>query len=144
MDDRRWFWHFERVLPNDTRAGRQVVEQVLARLRRHEWSEHDIFAVHLATEEALVNAVRHGNGGDPTKQVGFVCRLADDRVRIEISNQGPGFDPEGIPDPTRPDRLLMPGGRGLALIRGFMSTVEYHDHGRRVVLERVRQNEASK
>jgi serine/threonine-protein kinase RsbW len=142
MDDRCWFWHFERVLPNDTRVGRQAVEQVLTRLRSHAWNERDIFAVHLATEEALVNAVRHGNGADPTKQVGFVCRLASDRVRIEITNQGAGFDPECIPDPTHPDRLLMPGGRGLALIRGFMSSVEYRDHGRHVILERIRQSEA--
>ncbi len=132
------------MLPNDTRAGRQVVDQVLARLRRHDWSEHEIFAVHLATEEALVNAVRHGNRSDPTKQVGFVCRLADDRVRIEITDQGPGFDPGCIPDPTQPDRLLMPGGRGLALMRGFMSSVEYRDHGRRVILEKVRENGASR
>ena len=142
MDDCRWIWHFERVLPNDTRAGRQVVDQVLARLRRHAWADTDIFAVHLATEEALVNAIRHGNSSDPTKHIGFCCRLADDRVRIEITNQGPGFDPDRVPDPTQPDRLLLGGGRGLALMRGFMSSVKYRDLGRQVILERLRQCEA--
>jgi serine/threonine-protein kinase RsbW len=100
--------------------------------------QHDVFGVHLAMEEALVNAIRHGNRLDPGKQVQFACRMTPDLVRIEITDEGDGFDPSSIPDPTDPEHIEAPSGRGLMLMRSFMSRVEYNDVGNRVVMEKER------
>ena len=92
----------------------------------------------LAVDEALVNAICHGNGHDETKRVRFTSHLSPDRVRVEISDEGAGFDPDSLPDPTAPNRIGCPGGRGVLLMRAFMSRVEFSDHGSRVVLEKDR------
>src|SRR5580658_8931679 len=88
-----WLWRYDRVIASDTSVARQVLDEMLAQLEAQRWQQRDIFAVHLATEEALVNAIHHGNGSDAQKNVHFVCLLGGDRVRIEISDEGPGFDP---------------------------------------------------
>ncbi len=100
--------------------------------------KRDIFAVHLATEEALVNAIYHGNDSDEAKRVHVVCRLSGDRIRIEIGDEGGGFDPAALPDPTTNDQLHVPCGRGVMLMRAFMSRVEFNEHGNVVVMEKDR------
>src|SRR6516162_9511139 len=65
----RWVWLFDRVIASDTKAARQVLDEMLAQLEAQHWQQRDIFAVHLATEEALVNAIYHGNDSDAGKNV---------------------------------------------------------------------------
>lgn len=142
MSDNRWIWRCDRVIPSNMEAGRRILAELLRELETAGWSRRDVFAVHLAMEESLVNAIRHGNRLDPNKCVSIQCRMTRDLVRIEITDEGPGFDPEKIPDPTRPDRLDVPGGRGLLLMRTFMSRVEFHDSGRRILLEHRRGHAA--
>ena len=113
------------------------LDEVLAQLEAQHWVQHDVFSVHLAMEEALVNAILHGNRRD-AQACPRACRMSPDRVRIEIADEGPGFNPKSLPDPTCPDRLQSPGGRGVMLMRAFMSRVEYNDAGNRVVLEKER------
>jgi len=134
----KWTWQCDRVIPNDAVVGRQLLDDVLQQLDSLHWSRHDIFGVHLAIDEALVNAIFHGNSHDETKQVRFSCRLSPQRIRVEITDEGPGFDPDALPDPTTPCHLARPGGRGVLLMRAFMSRVEFRDHGSRVVLEKER------
>jgi serine/threonine-protein kinase RsbW len=119
-------------------AGRRVLDELLGRLRAEHWPYRDVFGVHLAIEEALVNAIRHGNREDPAKRVEVHCRLACDRVKVEIADEGPGFDPARVPDPTDACHLALPMGRGLHLMRSFMSRVTYEDQGRKVILEKDR------
>ena len=135
-----WTWQCDQVIPNDLIVGRQLLDDVLEQLRTLHWGTHDIFGVHLAVDEALVNAICHGNGHDETKRVRFTSHLSPDRVRVEISDEGAGFDPDSLPDPTAPNRIGCPGGRGVLLMRAFMSRVEFHDHGSRVVLEKDRDS----
>jgi serine/threonine-protein kinase RsbW len=142
MSDNRWIWRCDRVIPSNMEAGRRILAELLRELESAGWSRRDIFAVHLAMEESLVNAIRHGNRLDPSKRVSIQCRMDSDLVRIEITDEGPGFDPNEIPDPTAADRLDVPGGRGLLLMRTFMSRVEFSDRGRRILLERRRSNAA--
>jgi serine/threonine-protein kinase RsbW len=97
-----------------------------------------VFCVQLAMEEALVNAIKHGNREDATKQVRVHCALSAERIRIEISDEGPGFDPTAVPDPTDDSRLEVPCGRGLLLMRSFMSLVEFNAAGNCVVMEKHR------
>ncbi|HEY2881143.1 MAG TPA: ATP-binding protein [Pirellulales bacterium] len=135
-----WSWTTESRLPSVRGASHQLLGNLLAELRREQWSEADIFGIHLAVEEALVNAIRHGNDSDQSKQVHVVCKLASHRLRVEIADEGAGFDPNEVPDCTREENWHRPSGRGIMLMRNYMSRVEYLDGGHRVVMERDRAN----
>jgi serine/threonine-protein kinase RsbW len=94
-------------------------------------------------EEALVNAIKHGNRMDPNKSVRIACRISHRKIRIEIEDQGSGFQPESVPDPTADENLERPCGRGIMLMRAFMNLIEYNEAGNRVVLEKHRSAESS-
>ena len=129
---------FEVVIPSDTDAGQAVQERIVARLESLGYSMRDVFGIRLALEEALVNAIKHGNGLDPDKTVRVNCLIEDDFLRVEIEDQGPGFNMGDVPDPTAEENLERPCGRGIMLIRSFMTSVEYNAKGNRVVLEKRR------
>ena len=137
--DDTWTWQCDQVIPNDLAVGRELLDVVLRQLEDLHWARHDIFGVHLAVDEALVNAVQHGNASDDNKHVQFVCGVSPQRIHVEITDEGPGFNPDCLPDPTSPCRLGEPGGRGVLLMRAFMSHVEFRDRGNHIVLEKVRE-----
>ncbi len=134
-------WHYDRVIGSDPALSRQVLDEMLTQLEARHWHQRDIFAIHLAAEEALVNAIHHGNGSDARKNIHVVCSLDGHRIRIEISDEGPGFNPSTLPDPTNGEHLQIPGGRGVMLMRAFMSRVEFNALGNGVVMEKVRKND---
>ncbi len=111
---------------------------MLEALEALDWIDPDIFGIRLAFEEAVVNAIKHGNGHDEQKWVRVVCKLSNDRIRIEITDEGPGFELDGVPDPTDEQRLEVPNGRGIMLMRAFMCRVQYNDAGNHVVMEKQR------
>lgn len=133
-----WIWRYDRVIPSDSAAGRRVLNDVLAQLESQHWLQHDIFGVHLAMEEALVNAIQHGNRLDTRKRIHVICTMSSDRIRIEIADEGRGFNPNTLPDPTCNERLEASSGRGVMLMKAFMSRVEYNTTGNCVVLEKDR------
>lgn len=133
---------FEFLIPSDTSRGSEVQEQILAVLEERAFPSKDLFGVKLALEEALVNAIKHGNGLDPSKSVTVRAEIDDVRVVITVEDEGPGFDPSDVPDPTEDDNLDKPSGRGLMLMRAFMTNIEYNDKGNRVVLEKHRTSES--
>jgi len=96
------------------------------------YPEGAMFAVRLAIEEAVVNAFRHGNLSDPKKVVFFRATIDDARAEFEVEDQGPGFDPRLIPDPTDEDNLEIPSGRGVMLIKAYMTEVEYVKPGNKL------------
>jgi serine/threonine-protein kinase RsbW len=89
--------------------------------------------VRLALEEALTNALTHGRKGNPT---GGLVRyhVGADRVLAEVRGDGPGFDPGAIPDPLGPEGLGRSGGRGLFLMRRYLSGVRDNGRGNMVTL----------
>lgn len=138
MSEERWIWRCDRVIPSDTTAGRRILDEVLEALKARHWAKHDVFGIHLALEEALVNAIMHGNRSDSDKQVRVSCRISPKVVRVEITDEGEGFDPSKVPNPTDPHRLEVPSGRGVMLMKAFMSRVEYNAPGNHVILEKER------
>ena len=92
------------------------------------------FAVRLALDEALANAIHHGNGDDPAKRVTVAFKITPEQVEISICDEGGGFRPGTVPDPTLPDNLCKPNGRGIMLMRAYMSSVSYNDDGNCVKL----------
>ena len=115
-----------------------LLEELLDELRRQDWEEKDVFGVHLAVEEALVNAIKHGNQEDPAKLVMVQTHVSATVVKIEVTDEGGGFDPEAVPDPTDDENLEAPSGRGLMLMKSFMSSVEFNDAGNHVAMTKVK------
>jgi serine/threonine-protein kinase RsbW len=120
------------VIASNFAAARQAEETVLGDVRRQEFGESSLFAIKLALEEALNNAIRHGNALDPRKQVHLKYEVQPDRFSIEIADQGAGFDPAGVPDPTADENLEKPNGRGIMLMRAYMDEVGFSRDGRHV------------
>ena len=137
MNKERWTWTTERVIPSCPQEGHRLILEIVDQLHQHRWRQRDIFAVHLALEEALVNAIKHGNGEDVEKKVQLQCKISPHRCWIQIEDEGRGFDPDRVPDCTLNENLDKPSGRGLKLMRNFMSWVEYNKRGNRVAMEKV-------
>ncbi|MEX2286971.1 MAG: ATP-binding protein [Planctomycetaceae bacterium] len=133
-----FFEAFELTIASDTVAGQEVQERIIKVLEDLNYPPRDIFGVRLALEEAIVNAIKHGNDMDPQKQVRVQWQVNDVCVRIEIEDQGNGFRPEEVPDPTCDENLEKPCGRGIMLMRAFLSSVEYNQRGNCVVLVKER------
>jgi serine/threonine-protein kinase RsbW len=104
------------------------------------YPQKDIFAVRLALHEAVINAYRHGNGGDPSKSISVRYLLTAAEVLLEVKDQGPGFDPDQVPDPLREPYLDRPSGRGLFLMRTYMTWVSFNREGNRVTFSRQRSH----
>lgn len=138
MSHEDWKTLVDTHFSSDVLESRRVMDELLNQLEPYEWVQDDLFGVHLAVEEALVNAIRHGNKEDAAKRVQLVCRICEQRLRIEVADEGSGFNPAQVPDPTDSDNLEVPSGRGIMLMRNFMHHVEYNDAGNRVVMERNR------
>jgi len=106
-----------------------ICEQILTELKTFRFSDDDVFGVHLAFEEAFLNAVKHGNKMDPTKTVKVDYTIDRGKVEISITDEGNGFDPSSIPDPRVGDNLYRPDGRGLLLIGAYMDVMKYNESG---------------
>jgi len=104
-----------------TKASIDFVEiQALEAARRSGFRERIVGHIGLAVREIMVNAVIHGNGCDPQKKVVATISRTPNKLRIEISDEGDGFDPDHLPDPLSPEGLLKGSGRGVYLARAFM------------------------
>ncbi|MBI4503101.1 MAG: ATP-binding protein [Gemmatimonadetes bacterium] len=92
------------------------------------------FNLRVALSEALSNAIVYGNGLDPSKSVDVWIEVADQGIAVHVCDQGAGFDPGAIPDPTLPERLERPDGRGLFLIRQLVDDVSFNDRGNSICM----------
>jgi len=124
--------------PSDFNESRGVRKRILSEIERQHYVPDAIFAITLALDEALINAIKHGNKLDPTKTVKVEATITPTQTEIIIEDEGPGFDRASIPDPTTEDNLHRLHGRGLMLIEAYMDEVEYSNGGRR--LRMVRRN----
>lgn len=120
------------VIPSDLERGREIQEIILRACREVGFDEDAFFAVKLALDEAVTNAIRHGNKLDSRKQVEVVARVNAQRAEIEIRDEGPGFDRSKVPDPTCDENLDKCSGRGLLLIEAYMSNVSWSEDGRTI------------
>lgn len=127
---------FDVTISSDTAKGREVQEQIIQSLESRGFSPRDVFGVRLALEEAIVNAIKHGNRMDPHKSVRIQWEVDEDFVKVRIEDQGEGFDLSAVPDPTDDENLDKPGGRGIMLMRSFMSDVQYEGHGNVLSMEK--------
>lgn len=120
------------VIASTFDAAREAEERVLADVSRYGYEEAAVFAIKLALEEGLINAIKHGNGFDPRKVVQLDYDVTDERAAITITDQGQGFDPKAVPDPTADENLEKPCGRGIMLMCSYMDEVTFNDRGNQV------------
>jgi serine/threonine-protein kinase RsbW len=97
--------------------------------------DDDIYGnIMIAVTEAVNNAIKHGNSGDKAKNVHLSLALNDSMIKFIVKDEGPGFNYQDLPDPTAPENLEKPGGRGIFLMRHLSDEVEFKDKGRIVEL----------
>ncbi len=121
---------FSQSFSSDLHESASVQQQIMDIWLKNGVSDGDLPDLQLALEEGLANAVKHGNQLNPAKQVKVECQLLDDcMIRVTIEDEGPGFNPEEVPDPTDFENLDKPSGRGIVLMRAFMDEVLYNDRG---------------
>jgi serine/threonine-protein kinase RsbW len=130
----------EVTIPSDPAEARRVQEEVERQLKLHHFSDHDIFGIRLALEEALINAIKHGNQMDRSKLVRIAYHVFPERFEIHITDEGAGFDPCEVPDPTAVENLERPCGRGLMLMRHYMSEITFTQRGNCVSMSKVARN----
>ena len=129
---------FERVLDSDPDQCADVVRELLGWLSQDGWSKDDKFGIRMATEEAIMNAIKHGNGGDRKKLVHVLVRLEKDRFYAKISDQGAGFRHDDVANPTDDSNLEKTSGRGVKLIKSFVDECRYNASGNSVELVKLR------
>jgi serine/threonine-protein kinase RsbW len=133
-----WNWEYDQLIPSDPDAGVHVIRCVLDHLEQCNWNQRDIFSVHMAIEEAVMNAIKHGNRCDPNKCVHVLVKASDTEFYAKITDQGCGFDPMKIRDPTADENLERPCGRGVMLMRHFMDFVAYNADGNSVEIAKTK------
>jgi serine/threonine-protein kinase RsbW len=120
------------VILSQTSEVAPLLEQVEAEMVGRGYSERFCRELRLVLEEALVNGLRHGNRNDPDLRVMLRYRVGAEEVLAEVEDEGEGFDPAAVPDPTDPENLSKPGGRGLLMMRYYTTWLRYHGRGNRV------------
>ena len=141
MADSAIHWSFIKKIPSTIEQAADVVRKLVAQLEKLNWGVKDTFAIHMATEEAIMNAVKHGNARDASKFVEVELRLTENRFYAKIADQGKGFDPEQVPDPCDDSNLEKTSGRGVSLIKNFVEDVIYNESGNTIEFSKTRSEQ---
>jgi serine/threonine-protein kinase RsbW len=127
------------VVESKSSAIVEVCERVLLEVEANNFSQEDLFAVHLALQEAFANSIKHGNKMDPRKQVKVECSIDSDKIEICLTDEGDGFDPDSVPDPRHGQNVYKTEGRGLLLMHSYMDVVEFDERGSSVRMVRYKE-----
>ncbi len=109
----------------------KLIDEACARINVPESQYGNIL---IALTEAVNNAIHHGNALDPAKRVQLAYAVADGKVTFFVSDEGPGFDFQHLPDPTDPQNIEKPHGRGVFLMRALSDGVVFSDNGASVAI----------
>jgi serine/threonine-protein kinase RsbW len=124
----------EIIVPNDLAEAKRPEEQILNELESCGYDANSVFAVKLALEEAVTNAFRHGNKCDPCKRIVVRYKITPDQAIIDVCDEGCGFEPGEVPDPTLPEFIDRPHGRGIMLMKAYLDEVSFTGCGNSVRL----------
>ena len=134
----------EMVVRNDLRSAKAPEDRILYELTRCQYDPDTTFAIKLALEEALTNAIKHGNRNDAGKRIVVKFHIDPLRAVIMVRDEGPGFKPERVPDPTAEENLERPNGRGIMLMHAYMTDIRYNDAGNEVWMLKENRESAAK
>lgn len=133
-------WKYDQRIASDPNNCSKVIELLLDHLAATKWPNKDSFGIHMAMEEAIMNAICHGNKRCSDKSVHIVIELDEHTFYAKITDQGRGFRLEDVPDPTEDENLEKTSGRGVMLIQHFVDEVKYNEVGNSVELKKQRQD----
>jgi serine/threonine-protein kinase RsbW len=142
MGEPAWTWSLHKQIPSTTDAGHEVIEELLAALAQAGWDGSDFYHVQMAVEEAMVNAVLHGNQRAEDKSVEMEFKVSITDAYLRIKDEGSGFCPDTLPDPRADENLERLHGRGVMLMKVMMNRVTFNDIGNEV--EMVKHRSLSK
>jgi serine/threonine-protein kinase RsbW len=114
---------FKKIVKSDPNLIPQVDEFIFDKISSLNLGSDLLSNLGLAVSEALSNAMVHGNKLDPNKDVIVSVKITDDKLTISIKDEGKGFDPSKVPDPTKPENILKDSGRGIHIMRSFIDEV---------------------
>ena len=137
-NNQRDHWRFDKRIDSVPDNCARIIETLLVQLESYGWSNRDSFGIHMAMEEAILNAIRHGNRCDPDKQVHIKIELCHERFCSQVTDQGAGFVLNDVPDPTLEENLENTCGRGVMLIKNFVDRVQYNETGNSVELTKTK------
>lgn len=113
----------------------RMIESFIDNVKEEFHLDDDIYGnIMIAVTEAVNNAIKHGSRNDSRKNVSLSLSLEDSTIRFKVVDQGDGFDYEHLPDPTAPENIEKPGGRGIFLMKNLSDEVYFRDGGRTVEL----------
>ena len=115
---------FELTVPSRMEELEAVQELVEKAAKAFGWNDEIAHWIELTVSESTINAIQHGNGLDPTKNVSLSLSCDGNAIEVVVEDQGTGFDLSDVPDPTDTENLMKPGGRGILIIQSFMDKVE--------------------
>lgn len=123
-----------RFTASDFASARSVQRQLLTEVAKHGYDKAAAFAIRLAVEEGMNNALKHGTRMDPAKSVEVELDIDPRRAVVTVTDGGDGFDPNCVPDPTNDENLRKPRGRGLMLMKAYMDEMRFNDRGNQVTM----------
>lgn len=113
----------------------RMIESFIDNAKEKYALDDDIYGnIMIAVTESVNNAILHGNKNDKTKNVNLHLNLDDSRIHFIVKDEGEGFEYENLPDPTSPENIAKPGGRGIFLMRNLCDEVSFKNEGRQVEL----------
>jgi anti-sigma regulatory factor (Ser/Thr protein kinase) len=122
-------------IPNDLASIEEAVDLVLRRCPRCADDPRKLrLNLRVGLSEALANAMMYGNGHDPSKRVKVEVAIQGSTITARVTDEGQGFDPRRVPDPTTPTNLLRAEGRGIFLMKKLLDEVYFNDRGNSVTL----------
>ena len=138
MEDTAKDWKYDQHVPSEPDVCGKIVELLLDQLQAAGWVNKDVFGIHMAMEEAIMNAIRHGNQCSADKKVHVLIAISADQFYSKVTDEGDGFDPCKVPDPTLDENIGKTCGRGVVLMKSFVDEVIYNDKGNSVELKKSR------
>lgn len=127
-------------IPSDINLVKETSEKVQQELKKYALAENILFDIKLCFEEAVINAIKHGNRGDKNLSVDIELGKDHEKVKLMIKDEGPGFDFKEVADPTQPENIEKHSGRGVFLIKRLMDEVEFTDNGKTVIMTKFIKN----
>jgi serine/threonine-protein kinase RsbW len=113
----------------------RIIESFIDNAKEKYQLDDDIYGnIMIAVTEAVNNAIKHGNKDNSAKNVLISLSLEDGLIKFKIQDEGSGFDYHHLPDPTAPENIAKPGGRGIFLMKNLSDEVDFRDNGKVVEL----------
>jgi serine/threonine-protein kinase RsbW len=113
----------------------RMIESFIDNAREKFSLNDDIYGnIMIAITEAVNNAIKHGNNSSPLKNVSLTLLMKEGMIKFKVEDEGSGFDYQHLPDPTSPENIDKPGGRGIFLMKHLSDEVDFKENGRIVEL----------